>query len=231
VRKTEIIEWLEREFQPLKLATPDQTQSQYVENAVRYWNTHSAHPVLTMHNATSSVSQAIDIPPVTKQVYKVYPSSNPEWVYTHHPYWTLLGVTILDNVTTDLIEMATAYQHYKNYIGNDFRWNFVPSNDPTENSKLYMYNFPSRSAPKAAVLGARRILPNEDITSPHILDWILYYTKALVKQAEGNILRKAKIINADADGQQLYDEGTEEKKALEERLAEEGRWLVFTQRI
>ena len=231
ILKTEILEWLQREFQPLKLATPDQTQSQIVENAIRYWNTHSAHPVLTMHEATSGASQVLDIPPITKQVYKVSPSTNPEWLYTNHPYWTLLGVTVLDNMTTDLIEMATAYQHYKNYIGGDFRWNFVPANDPTENSKLYMYNFPSRSAPKVAVLGARRILPNEDIKSPHILGWLLYYCKALLKQAEGNILRKAKLINADVDGDLLYNEGTTEKKDLEARLAEEGRWLVFCQKI
>jgi len=52
-----------------------------------------------------------------------------------------------------------------------------------------------------------------------------------VKKAEGNTLRKSDIIGVKNDGQQLYDEGENERKELEERLATEGRWVVFARRF
>ena len=81
------------------------------------------------------------------------------------------------------------------------------------------------------VVGSRRIFPDEDITQEHILDWLLSYSKALLKQAEGNLLRKSDVIGVKNDGQQLYDEGEREKKELEERLALEGRWTAFPVRF
>lgn len=226
IYKTEIIEWLQREFSPLKLATPEPTISQIVENTIRYWNTHSAHPIIGMYNVNLSVSTKITLTPEFKGVHGVLPNANPEWIYTNHPFWTLLGVTILDNVTTDLIEMASAYTHYKTYIGNDFKFKFVPSQDPEVAPYVLFYNFPPK-ATKACIIGVKRIIPNEDIKQEHILNWVLRYSRALLKQAEGNLLRKAKLINAEVDGQQIYDEGKEEKKELEDELGIEGRWIMM----
>jgi hypothetical protein len=72
---------------------------------------------------------------------------------------------------------------------------------------------------------------NEDITSEYILSWLLYYIKALVKQCEGNILRKVDAIDIKNDGALLYSEGAEEKKELEKKLNIEGRWLSFIRRF
>ena len=72
---------------------------------------------------------------------------------------------------------------------------------------------------------------NEDITSEYILSWLLYYVKALVKQCEGNILRKVDAIDIRNDGNQLYNEGKEEKIELEKKLNIEGRWLSFIKRF
>jgi hypothetical protein len=48
---------------------------------------------------------------------------------------------------------------------------------------------------------------------------------------EGNALRKTDAINIKNDGQQLYDEGKEDKLRLEERLANEGKWMCFARRF
>jgi hypothetical protein len=79
--------------------------------------------------------------------------------------------------------------------------------------------------------GAATYQYNEDIKSEYILEWILAYTKALVKQTEGNVLRAARAIKIEIDGQELVDEGKEEQKALEERLSNEGRWLAFIRKF
>jgi hypothetical protein len=179
-----------------------------------------------MYPVSPSMTLKVPLTVEFKGVHGVLPNANPEWIYTNHPFWTLLGVTILDNVTTDLIEMASAYSHYKNYIGNDFKYKFVPSQDPAVPPYVLFYNFPPK-ATKACIMGSKRIMPNEDLKQEHILDWILRYSKALLKQAEGNLLRKAKLINADVDGQQIYDEGEKEKKELEDTLGIEGRWILL----
>ena len=71
--------WLQQEFLPLQLATPVVTQKQIVENAIRYWNTHSAYRVETM----------VEYPPGTKRVQlnvqfkavaEVYPSKTTTWI-------------------------------------------------------------------------------------------------------------------------------------------------------
>jgi hypothetical protein len=81
------------------------------------------------------------------------------------------------------------------------------------------------------VVGTRRILPTDTIDSQHINDWLLYYAKALVKQAEGHALRAASIVLPNGiDGQQLYSEGKEEMKDLQTKLAQESRWVTFIRR-
>ena len=72
---------------------------------------------------------------------------------------------------------------------------------------------------------------NEDIKSDYLLAWILYYVKALVKQCEGNILRKVEAIDIKNDGNQLFQEGKDEKAELEKKLGIEGRWLSFIKRF
>ena len=65
----------------------------------------------------------------------------------------------------------------------------------------------------------------------YILDWILNYAKALLKQIEGNTLRKSSIIGINNDGQQLLNEGLDAQKELQESLSRDGRWLAFAKRF
>ena len=71
----------------------------------------------------------------------------------------------------------------------------------------------------------------DEIKSEHILNWILYYSKALVQIIEGNTLRKASAIGITNDGDSLKSEGYEEKKNLEKQLAVEGRWISFCKKF
>jgi hypothetical protein len=74
-------------------------------------------------------------------------------------------------------------------------------------------------------------MPDEDVVSSYLLDFLLFYTKALVKINEGNILRKSSIVGINNDGQALVTEGKEEKKDLEEKLMRESRWCVIGRRF
>jgi len=80
------------------------------------------------------------------------------------------------------------------------------------------------------VVGTKRIIEGEDITSEYLLDWILQYSKAQVKMIEGNTLRKSGAINIKNDGQELMNEGKEEVEALQKRLTTEGRWVAFARK-
>lgn len=229
MRKSQILEWVQNEFLPLKLAMAPEALSQIYENAIRYFNTHSALRHLEMFNVSAG-SQKIELSTKYITVSEVYPSRIQSDIIQNHPWWVLLNMTVLDNVTSDLVQLAHSFQEYSVYIGRDFHYQFVDSHDPATAPMLLVENVPA-GADKVCVIGARRIDANEDIKSEHILDFLLYYIKALVKMGEGAILRKADINNINNDGQIQYQEGVSEKKELEERLAVEGRWLSFCKRI
>jgi len=220
--------WIANEFKPITLITPADTLEQMFENAIRYWNTHSGYKVSTMV-AYPPGTKRVQVPAEFKAVVTVYPSKTTTWIWNDHPLWTLLGITVLDSVTTDLIMMSEAFRNYRIYVGTDFRWVWEKSDDPTVGGHLYGINVPSGSA-GLYVLGTKRVTKNENIKSEYILNWLLYYWKALVKQVEGNTLRKSGIVDFKNDGQALVDEGKEEMKELQVSLARDSRWIVLAKR-
>ena len=226
--KDAIVAWLKQEFGPLTLATPDATLGQIVDNAVRYWNTHSGYKLLTMVPYATGQAR-VQLDPQYKQVVDVIPGKTTTWIWNDHPLWTMLGVTIIDNVTADLIMMSEAFRNYRIYVGTDMRWEFVKSDDPTQGGWLYIMNLP-RGSDSIAVVGTKRITANETIKVDYILDWVLTYARALLQKTEGNTLRKAGIIGVTNDGDRLVTEGTTTMKELQERLEVDGRWLAFLQR-
>ena len=233
MRTTEIIDWVRKEFAPLKLATADEALVQIVENAIRYWNTHSAMKTADM---VENSGRAITCPPKFKTVLQVYPATQSSSIFQDHPLFSLLGIVLLDNITQDLILLGEAYKTYKIYTGTDFRWTFNRSSDPQVGGTLFVVNLPVIT-PRLFIMGTRRLIKDvesgeyEDIVDEPILQWILEYTKALTKMAEGNLLRKGDIAGIKNDGQQIYTEGETAKKELEESLAISSRWVAFAKRM
>lgn len=229
MQDTECLQWVKTEFYPVLLATPDEAILQALQNAKRFWNIHSAYPIVQMFDASGD-NKYIELPVTYKNVHQVLPATQPDWMLANYPVWSLLGITIIDNLTSDLILLGEAYKNFKYYMGTDFRWNFQKSDDPEVGPKVYLSNIPSGTA-KFCVIGSARIVENEEIKSEYILDWVLQYTKALVKMMEGNTLRKSKAIGIENDGQNLLDEGKEEMKQLQEKLAQGGRWVSFCRKF
>lgn len=226
-----IVAWLKKEFKPLTLATDtvDKVLEQQVDNAIRYWNTHSGYKVSQVYDYAGGTGSRVQLSTEFKSVVTVYPTRTTTWIWNDHPLWTLLGITVLDNVTSDLILMSEAFRNYRIYVGTDFRWVFDKSDDPTKGGYLYAINVPAATK-SLLVVGTKRIIAEEDIKPEYILDWILYYAKALVKQVEGNVLRKASIVDVANDGQALVDEGREEMSDLQASLARDSRWVAFCKR-
>ena len=220
--------WIIEEFNPVTLATPNSVIDQHIDSAYRYWNTHSAYKTYEMK--TISTDGRVQCSKYIKTACEVYPATMTVWPYGSHPLWTLLGIQILDNITSDLIMMSQAYQNYSIYMGTDFRWWWKNSEDSTIGGYVYYQNVP-QSVTELCVVGIRRIFTDEDLKTEDILDWILYYAKALTKVTEGNALRKSSIIGINNDGQQLVDEGKQEIEELQTRLAEEGRWFLLADRL
>lgn len=223
------ITWIRNEFLPLTLATPDTTIEQCVDNAIRYWNTHSGYKITTMFDVTTTGALRVQLNPQFKSVIEVLPCQKTTWIWNDHPIWTLLGVTVIDNVTSDLILLSEAFRNYRIYVGADFRWEYVKSEDPAVGGYLYFINLPA-GVDRMAVVGTKRVTIEEDIKQEYILDTILRWTKALVKQAEGNTLRKSSIIDIKNDGQAMMDEGVKEIEDLKKEIELNGRWCAFIKR-
>jgi hypothetical protein len=225
---SEISAWVVQEFLPRTLATPAAVITQQVTNAIRYYNTHSAYKISGIYDYVPG-QKRVQLDPAFKAAFDVIPTSSTTWIWNDHPLWTLLGVTVLDNVTTDLIMMSEAFRNYQIYVGSNFRWVYEKSDDPTVGGYLYAINVPS-TVQALYVVGTKRILANEDIKVEVILNWILYYVKALVKQIEGHTLRAAGIVDLKTDGQELMSEGKEEQKHLQEQLMKESFWITALKR-
>jgi len=325
----DILQWVRKEFEPVELATSDATILQMIKNSIRYWNTHSAFPITKMFPADVGTA-SVQMTPDYKNVVQVYPATTPDWILQNYPLWSLLGITVIDNLTSDLIMLSEAFRNYRYYMGTDFKFHYEKSDNPTVGGVLYLSNLPGPTCTVCCV-GTKRIVTdevsvalvvdkegspsyygnlgdypmsdgsypvsagtfpfipvtpyslsmtdgtvtftdngagvltcsnsayngvvnyttgvwgtnylfanvksvatyefNEDIKSDYILSWLLYYVKALVKQCEGNILRKVDAIDIKNDGAALYSEGNEEKKDLEKKLCIEGRWLSFIRRF
>ena len=224
----EYVLWIRNEFKPLTLATPEATIYQQIENAIRYWNTHSGYKICQMVDYNQGLKR-VQLDPSFKSVVQVYPNAKSTFIWNDHPLWTMLGVQVLDNVTTDLILMSEAFRNYQVYVGTNFMWHFDKAENFTEGGYLYAIHVPSQTN-SLAVVGTKRILRNETITSDWIIDWLLRYTKALVSIVEGNTLRVASVIGLNNPGQQLLDAGKEDLKNLQDELAKNGRWVAFASR-
>jgi hypothetical protein len=227
--KTSIMEWLKTEFLPVTLATPDTGMSQIIDNALRYWNSHSALRRMAVVPFTNS-TVSVQLDPMFKEIVAVMPNYATNWIMEGYPVWSLLGITVLDNMSSDLIITSEAFRNYSYYLGTDFRFSFEKGADPTEGGYLYIQGFPPQ-ATKAVVVGTTRLNRVEQILDEHTQDWILNYCKALLKMNEGTTLRKADIIAVSNDGQRMFDEGESLKKELQEALMKEGRWVTFASRM
>lgn len=231
MERKDIINWVVTEFQPVDLATPVDTILQCIDNAIRYWNTHSSYKITRMYAAAAS-QKRIQLDPIFKSVVRVYPAAAPDWILQSHPVWTLLGITLIDNLTSDLVAMSEAFKNYRYYIGTDFHFTFERNEDPAVGGYLYLENLPYNTT-RIAVVGTSRIIfdDNDAITNEYQLNWLLAYVKALVLQVEGNTLRKSDAINIKNDGQALLDQGREEMKTLQDKLTIEGRWVGFVRKF
>ena len=219
--------WIKAEFAPLTMITPDSTLQQILENAIRYFNTHSAYKVSGVYDVSSKYSTQLD--PSFKAVVDVIPTTSTTWIWNDLPLWPMLNLMVMDTNVTDLILMSESYRNYRIYVGADFRWNFIPSPDPRVGGILQAINIPTASH-ALYVIGTKRITADEDIKEEFINDWLLRYYKALVKVTEGNSLRKAGIINVATDGQQYVDEGIKEQEELRKELNDNGKWMIFAKR-
>jgi hypothetical protein len=227
--RADIVDWVIREFKPRTLATPQATLEQQADNAILYWNTHSAYKISGVYDFTPGAVR-VQLDTSFKSAADVIPTNATTYIWNDHPLWTLTGVTILDNVTTDLIMMSEAFRNYRIYVGTNFRWHFEKSDNPAVGGYLYAVNVP-QGVQSLYVVGTKRILDTETVTTELILNWLYYYTKALVKQIEGHALRAAGIIDVSTDGQQMVDEGREEMKDLQDTLRKEAWWVMFPKRF
>jgi len=232
---SKIITWLQNEFAPLQLATPDTTLQQIVDNAVRYWNNYSAYKYVTMVDASTP---RVAINAQYNSVVAVYPSAKPVNIVGNYPIWSLLGIAVLGGMSSDLIMLSQSYNDWYVYLGKDFQWTFQRSDtaDLEEDDPLYVPNYlyvnniPSL-AQQLCVVGTKRLINDWDEPSFYIIDWVQRYAKSLLMQTEGNLLRKSDIIGVKNDGQQMINEGREMMKELQVELAENGRWVVCARRF
>jgi hypothetical protein len=230
MKREEIRDWIVQSFMPVHLSLPNETLDQIIDATILYWNTHSGYKIVRMFSVTADANTTqVQLSADIKTVIHCYPSAMVEELFSNHPMWVLLGFITLDRYTEDLMLLSNTFENYKIYLGNDFRWKWIRSDDSTVGGWLYLQQTP-RGASKVAVVGTKRILVGEDITDEFIYNWIREHARSRVKIFEGNVLRKAVIIGISNDGESMVTEGKAECLALEEALRKESRWMLCSVR-
>lgn len=209
----------------MTLATPAATIKQMWHNSIRYCNANSAFACSAMVNS----SKMQDLPLKFSDVVMCVPANAADRLFMDNPLFSTLGVILLDNVTSDLIQITESFKAYRNYVQTDFQWFTISSRDPKVATKLLMNQLNARIT-RCFVMGMQRFATDEDVTGDNELDWMLRYTKAQVNWSEGNAIRKAGMIGINNDGDSLCGTGSEEMKALREELIVKGRWVAAIER-
>lgn len=239
MKRDGIRDWIIKSFKPVDLTVEADTIDQQIDLAIDTWNTKSGYKIVRMfpqtgmipNNAVAggAVEAQLQLSAEIKSVVKVFPSVMAEELFSNHPMWVLLGFITLDRYTSDLMLLSQTFEGYKIYLGNDFRWKFIRSDDSTKGGWLYLQQVP-RGTAKVAVIGTKRILAEEDIVDEFILTWIKKFSRSLVKALEGNVLRHGQIIGIQNAGQEMVTESLTEQKDLLEELRKESRWMLMAQR-
>ena len=157
--RPQIYDWLVRSFDPITLATPQESVMQLIDECVDYWNMHSAYRIAAFLPVTAKV---IELPLEMKMAVECMPNVAQVQLLQDFPNTLLLGMTVLDNLTTDTILLSEGYKNYRTYMGGQFAWQEIRSEDPTVPNRVVINNLNS-ACTDIFVVGAKRILPLEDI--------------------------------------------------------------------
>lgn len=225
--RPQIYDWLTRSFDPMVLSTPKESVEQLIEECVDYWNTHSAYKLNVFMPVTNKV---ITLPLEMKMVESIHPNVQQVQLLQDFPNTLLLGMTVLDNLTTDTILLSEGYKNYRTYMGGQLAWQEIRSEDPTVPGRVVINNL-NTACTDVLVVGAKRILPLEDVKQIAIVEWLRRYARAKLQVREGQTLRKAKVVGVDADGAEMVTEGNTEILKLEKELEVNGRWMVMGSRF
>jgi len=228
----DMLAWIKTQFEPVTLATTDANILQQIANAKRYFNGHSAFP--RVETIAYTGGKGVEVDEHFKSIVQVYPGQSTTWLLNNHPLWSLLGIPIIDHVSSDMITISSGFKNYQTFVGTDFRFQYLaPSATMTgaeAKGRLYLSS-PPVGVTSLTVIGSHRICGSEEIESQWIYDWILRYTYALVIGIEGQTLAKAAVADVKGlNGDQMIQQGLKAQNDLETELAEQGMWILMIQR-
>ena len=223
--------WITNKFLPSPCVVPKSAIQQNIEEAFAYWNRFSAYKI-TFQQAVSRSTEGrahVVLPANVKGVVKVLANTSQDPVFSATPEYALLGLSVLPNYTSDLIDLQHAFGGYRVYLGQDFRWKFMRSEDETVGGDLYLQSLPRESS-TVVVIGTKRINVDEDITDTHIYDWLRRYAYALTRKQHGDALKNAGMVGVMTPGADHVTDGDKMLAELQEELRKSGRWALLGQR-
>lgn len=237
---TEYVEWVKNKFYPDPVILPDAIIMQNLEEAIDYWNNHSAFKVTeTVDIEFSAINNGcqgqragkVQLSTRFKFVTRVFPQKVEAQGLNYTPESMILGLTATNRfMSEDYIQWKHWLKGWQTYANSNFRAKFMESEDPLNvGGMLYVQSVPFYST-KATVEGGLRIFSNQDVKDPQIFNWIRNYTYALCAEQQGRGMRKASMIGVASDGDSQVNEATVLKGKLEEELKKSGSWMILLKR-
>jgi hypothetical protein len=216
--KSEIVTYIRDELLPIVPVSSESATLKGVEEAIRWYDREGA----TLVYEQFDFSTIITLPSRVDQVLDVIMDHVVNEIFTAQTL--LLGVTILDY---DILTLALKQNHLadlRTFLASRTRWRWIKpylhfdgnTQGTTYVIVKYLKHYDYTSA-------------TDDISSSDSgLDWIIRYSRAKFKQAEGRILRMGSVINTPMDGSEMYREGTDELKEVKDELIAKRPLVVGT---
>ncbi len=206
MKKREIAEYVVEDFKPITLATAFTAIEQCVEEGIRWFDreggeqgfesfSYNGGPVMTLPDRVDQVIQVL----TDRVVSEIFTAQT-----------LLLGVTILDY---DIMTLAMKQNHLgdlRSFLASRFRWNWVKPYLHVAGMLTAVNKFMVRYLIKYDWKDA-----DFDYTG-RAEKYLITYTRALVKQREGRILRMGQVIGSPIDGDNLVQEAIQELTAVQQ---------------
>lgn len=208
------------EFSPIPVISSSLKVQNYIKKAIKYYSDHYSTQMMT--TVAIPANKVLTMPDYVELVYKVYDvRQNSQYIgqpdlfqYFYLKFTPAIGRTL---TYMEMLALFTFYQNTKDLFWPADTWYWVKPD-------LYFQGFANSVA---TVLFKYQFDPedaNFDFTG-YAQDWILRYSTALIKIAEGTITRKSKSVDMDSDGDQLVEDGKQEQQKLEDEI--NGRNSLF----
>ncbi len=211
------------EFSPIPVISSSDKVQNIIKRAVKFYSDNYSTEMMT--TVSVPADHMVVMPDYVETVYKVFDVKQSNQ-YIGQPdlfqYFYLKFTPAIGRTLTfmEMISLFAFYQNAKDLFWPGQVWKWIKPN-------LFLQSFTNGFA---TVLFKYAYNIDDEVFEydGFSYNWIFRYAQALVKKAEGTIIRKSKAVEMDSDGQEMIDDAEREIESLEQEIKQRNRLFLVS---